>query len=161
MIMFLTGLSALFWTACSSVHVHYTKGIDFTRYHSYAYIVHKVKPNLPLPDAQLITRSIDNFLRNEGLTPTEQHPDLLVEINLQFHKRMDIYHANSPWPRPEQSREGNVVITLKDARTHRAVWWTDMYIRYRNHKDLARIIQSRMEALAKRYPPKQAKAAKK
>ena len=153
-ILLLTGLNLLFWTSCSGVRVHYAKGTDFSRYHSYAYIARKVKPNLPLPDAKFITRSVDDFLRSEGLAPDEQNPDLLVEINLKFHKRVDVYHANSPWPRQAQSREGNVVITLKDARTHRAVWWTDMYVRYRNHKELVSIIRHKMAKLAERYPPK-------
>jgi|GEM_PF-3524491 len=153
-LLFVSVFITLFEAACSSVHVHFAKDINFDQYHSYAYVGRKLKSSLPMTDARQIVRNVDRFLRERGLEPNEQNPDLLVELNMKFHKRVDVYHANSPWPRQYQSREGNITITLKDAKTHRSIWWADMYIRYHNPKELARILQIRFEKLAKRYPPK-------
>ena len=154
-ILYLTLLSGLILSSCSSVHVHYAENTDFSQYHSYAYIARKIKPHIPEPDARLITKHIDAFLRNEGLRPDQINPDLLVRIDIIFHKRVDVYHANSPWLSQEQSYEGIVKISLLDAKTHRAVWWTDLDITYHNQAMLTRILRRQMAKLAERYPPRQ------
>ncbi len=140
------------FTSCSSVKVDYEKHIDFSRYKTFAYIKDGIgSEKLPVKYKKIIVYEIDRFIKEENLQPDVNHPDLLVLIEPDFHKRYDVYAPGIYHSR--KSYEGSIIIKFIDAKTNRPIWTGKFYLNFSNSGQLRRYIRKKLSKLADKYPP--------
>ena len=144
------------FTNCSSVKVTYDKEAPFSQYKTFAYVKPQHKILLPVEYQKIIYHSIDRFIRDIPLRPDAHQPDILVRIEMDFHKRYDMY-APPVYPPPamhgRRSYEGNIDIIFIDARSNREVWKARFPLIFSSRKDLMHQLEKRLRRLKESYPP--------
>jgi hypothetical protein len=138
--------------ANSEVKVDWVRGIDFSKYKTYAWGTPDQKapdPNHPLDD-------INAALQAEGLQKVarDANPGLLVAFSVGN----KLVYVIQGFSRNPIIKEGNLVVELADAQSKKAVWWgvANDTITDNHEKDLA-VIQKAISKMFKKYPPPQEK----
>jgi hypothetical protein len=108
-----------------SVKRNYLPGIDFSKYHTYAWATTKPHPN-PDVDAE-IRRLIDSQLATKGLTKTDNQPDLTIDyqIAMSQDERWSSFRYNeieTQTPKLETVHAGTLGIDIEDVARKRLVW---------------------------------------
>jgi hypothetical protein len=132
-------IAALFVAGCASMRVgtYVSRGIDFSRYRTYAWAQADA---LPIGDARLehnpifidyLQGAVEHGLRNHGLllVPASAHPDALVHFHGSVRQVLDVAAASRGHEHGVSEDfeiidydEGTLIIDVVDARTDRLVW---------------------------------------
>jgi Domain of unknown function (DUF4136) len=134
--------------AKSEVNVDWVRGIDFSKYKTYAWGTPKQKapdPNHPLDD-------IDAALQAEGLQKVgiDANPGLVVAFSVGNKQVYVLQHiAKNPIV-----KQGSLVVELADPQLKRVVWWGvgEDTLTDERDKDLP-MIQRTISKMFKKYPP--------
>jgi len=145
-----------FLTGCSSVKVRYDKNTNFNRYKTFAYVKPvKERRGIPPEYQRIIVRSVDRYIRSIPLMPDAKHPDVLVRIEMDFHKRIDVYndfHHRGMAVRKRKSYEGVVEIVFIDAATKDVIWTGWFPLRFANERELKYQLERQLRKLRRKYP---------
>ena len=139
--------------SCSGVKYTYDKDTDFSKYKTFVYTKKGMsQAKLSPVYKKIIAESIHAYIIREGLSPASAHPDMVIDIIPDFHKRIDVYP--SPYgKRILKSKEGTLTIRFSDADTHRVVWEAKTYLKFKNKKELRQRLQKKLEKIFAHYPP--------
>jgi len=142
--------------SCSSTKITYDKHTDFSQYKTYAFYKKGIKAlKLPGKNKKKLLRAVSEVLLEKGFTKSS-HPDFIVNIFTDIHKRIDVYEGyHSPFYRRkyiEKSKEGTVYIDIVDVRQKKVVWSGSHYINYKTN-DLG-VIKKAVYKLLEKFPPR-------
>jgi hypothetical protein len=148
-------LLSVVMTSCSSTKITYDKHTDFSKYKTYAFYKKGIKAlKIPLKSKKNLLRAISEVLLDKGYTKSS-HPDFIVNIFTDIHKRVDVYEGyHSPFYRRqyvEKSKEGTVYLDIVDLNKKKVVWSGSYYINYKTN-DL-KVIKKAVYKLLEKFPP--------
>jgi len=142
-----------FLSSCSSVKIKYDKHTDFNKYHSFAFFK-KGLDNLNIPAAKkrFVVKTVSEVLEEKGFTKST-HPDFIVNIFTDLHKRIDVYPGYYPYHRRVyKSIQGNLYIDIVDVQTKKIVWSGKTFLNLQGND--YRQIRKAIKKLLKKFPPK-------
>jgi hypothetical protein len=168
-------VSALALTACAtaiSVSSHVERGLDFSRYRSFAW---GPADALPTGDPRLdqnpffkdqVQGAVEKQLALHGIPVTVGDADLLIHYHANITRRIDPNQADRAYgycasgdcaPMQVDYEAGTLVLDLIDARTNRLVWrgWAQNSVEDLLHDPdrMAKAIQDGVTRMLQRLPP--------
>jgi hypothetical protein len=163
--------------ACSTFQTtdDYDPGIDFSRFHSYAWQPHSLELSDPMIDTDLlrvrVQRAVDAELERKGLVPGAEGatPDLLVDYHVSTREKVDLVTFPSTWGygpgwywgigTEVQAREytqGTLVLDFVDGATKQLVWRgtaSAEITRSRTPEERAKRIDDAVREILAPFPP--------
>jgi hypothetical protein len=162
-------------TACAAtmtVSSHVERGLDFSRYRSFAW---GPADTLPTGDPRLdrntffkdhLQGAVEKQLAQRGVAVTAGDADLLIHYHANVTRRIDPNQADRAYgycfgddcpPTDIGYDAGTIVLDMIDARTNRLVWrgWaqTDVADMLRDPDHMARTIDEAATRMLRRMPP--------
>ena len=169
--------SALTLTACAAtmtVSSHVERGLDFSRYRSFAW---GPADALPTGDPRLdqnpffkdhVQGAVEQQLARRGLALASEDADLLIHYHANITRRIDPnqadraygYCASGDCPSTQVDYEaGTLVLDIIDARSNRLIWrgWAQKSVEdmLRDPDRMARSIEEAVTRMLQRLPPVQ------
>ena len=166
---------ALAVTACAttmSVSSHVERGLDFSRYRSFAW---GPADALPTGDPRLdqnpffkdhVQGAVEKHLALRGIPVTAGDADLLIHYHANITRRIDLNQADRAYgycaagdcaPMPVDYEAGTLVLDIIDARTNRLIWrgWAQNSVEDLLHDPdrMAKTIQDGVTRMLRRLPP--------
>ena len=141
--------------ACSPVKVTYDKSAPFRQYRRFAYVKSRHETHLPVKYQRIIVYEIDRFIKALPLEPDRSRPDILVKIDMDFHRRVDVYHEpfiGIHHSMRKKSYEGTVRIIFTDARTGKKVWEAVFGLNFSRESELRRMLKKYLLKALEKYP---------
>ncbi len=116
-------------SSCSSTKIDYDKNTDFSQYKTFAFFKKGiVNLNVPASKKKFILKAISQALLNKGFTKSS-HPDFIVNVFTDLHKRIDVYPGYFPYRRHiSKSIEGDFYMDIVDIKTKKVVWTGKTYL---------------------------------
>ena len=167
--MLLCLVPALVWA--EDVKTDYDRGVDFSRYHTYAYHSGKGLGEGRMINNSLVAdrihTSIDEDLAAKGLRRDQNNPDLIINYFIGGRERQNVTdgfpYGIGPWGwgmwndvMVTNYTEGTMVLDFIDAHTNKLVWRAYIQKAVDNPQDLAKAknIDKMVDKAVKKYPPK-------
>jgi hypothetical protein len=157
-----------------TVSSHVERGLDFSRYRSFAW---GPADALPTGDPRLdqnpffkdhVQGAVEKQLARRGLPVTMGNADLLVHYHANIRSRLDPNQADRAYGycpsgdcllTPTEYEAGTLVVDIVDARTNRLVWrgWAQMGVENLLHDPdrMAQTIDRAVTRMLQRLPPVQ------
>ncbi len=139
-------------SSCSSTKIDYDKNTDFSQYKTFAFFKKGIDHlNAPVSKKKFILKAISKELLSKGFSKSS-HPDFIVNVFTDLHKRIDVYPDYFPYHRRVyKSIEGNFYMDIVDVKTKRVVWTGKTYLDLsgNDYKAFQRAIQK----LLAKFPP--------
>ncbi len=142
----------LFSLGCSSTKIDYDKNVDFRQYKTFAFFKKGIDNlNAPVSKKKFIMKAISEELSSKGFTKSS-HPDFIVNVFTDLHKRIDVYPGYFPYHRRVyKSIEGNFYMDIVDVNTKKVVWTGKTYLDLSGNDYKA--FQRAIKKLLAKFPP--------
>ena len=154
----LLGLAIIitFMSACSSTKITYDKNVDFSQYKTFAFFKKGIQNlHIPKDKKHFVLKTLSEAMLRKGFTKSS-HPDLIVNIFTDIHKRIDVYSGYYPlWyrrDRIEKSKEGTIYLDIVDLKQKKVVWSGSRYINLQGNDYKA--LKHAIYKLLDKFPPK-------